>query len=128
MLDYYWFIFLITTNSAIILFLAINVSRLRIKHRISWGDGNNKDLMKAIRVHANGIEQLPIYGLLILALIFSGTSNSVLAYLSIAFTFSRLTHAYGMLYRKPILRQVGVAITYLLQGIAIVWLLMSVNA
>jgi uncharacterized membrane protein YecN with MAPEG domain len=128
MLDYYWFIFLITTNSAIILFLAINVSRLRIKHRISWGDGNNKDLMKAIRVHANGIEQLPIYGLLILALIFSGTSNSVLAYLSIAFTFSRLTHAYGMLYRKPILRQVGAAITYLLQGIAIVWLLTSVNA
>lgn len=128
MLDYYWFIYYVAANSTIILLFAINVSRLRIKHRVSWGDGNNKDLMKAIRVHANGIEQVPVYGLLILALIFLGTTNIILAYLVIAFTFSRLVHAYGMLYKNPIARQVGAVITYILQGITVMWLLINFNA
>jgi len=127
MQDFHWFIVFIAANSLILLLLTVNVSRLRIKNKISWGDGSNKGLMKAIRVHANGTEQVPIYGLIILSLVFTGVSNTILAFLVIAFTLSRLIHAYGMLYKKPILRQAGAAMTYASQGAAVISLLASIT-
>ncbi|WP_444915322.1 MAPEG family protein [Microbulbifer sp. TRSA007] len=128
MQDYYWFIIFIISNSAILLAFTINVSRLRIKYKISWGDGGNKGLMKAIRVHANGTEQVPIYALIILSISFANPDNVALPILVIIFTLTRLLHAYGMLLRNPLLRQIGAAITYATQGAAILTLLVSLNA
>lgn len=128
MQDFYWFILFIAANGTILLLLTVNVSRLRLKHKIAWGDGENTDLMKAIRVHANGTEQVPIYGLIILSLVFTGSSNIVLSSLVVAFTLSRVIHAYGMLCKKPILRQAGAAVTYAAQCAAVLVLLANLIA
>ena len=128
MQDFYWFIVFVTVNSTILLAFAVNVSRLRIMHKIAWGDGENKDLMKAIRVHSNGIEQVPIYALLLLSLSLTNTIVIALPALVIISTLSRLIHAYGILFKKPILRQVGAAITYISHGVATIALLSNLNA
>ena len=126
--DFYWFALFIALNGLLLLLLGVNVSRLRIKHKVAWGDGDNKVLMKAIRVHANGTEQVPMYGLLILALSFEKLSSLVLPALVIAFTLSRWVHAYGILFGKPIFRQGGAAITFALQSIAVIALLVNLAA
>ncbi|MFT5676942.1 MAG: putative membrane protein YecN with MAPEG domain [Paraglaciecola sp.] len=126
MQDFYWFIILVAANSVILLLFTINVSRLRLKYEISWGDGGNKNLMKAIRLHSNGTEQVPIYILIILSLVFIGSSNILLAPLVVVFTLSRLIHAHGLLYNSPISRKVGAAITYASQGAAVISLLVSI--
>ncbi|WP_019030079.1 MAPEG family protein [Colwellia piezophila] len=116
--NYFWFSVLIAMNSLLILILAMNVSRLRIKYKISLGDGGNKRLMAAIRTHCNGVEQLPIFAMVILVLTLLGASTSILSILVIGFTLARLCHAYGMLYRIFIARRLGAGFTYIFQMIA----------
>ncbi len=123
--DYFWFSILVTVNALLLLVLAANVSRLRIKHRVSYGTGDNKALRAAIRTHGNGAEQVPIYCLCILALTLLGASNTLLAVLVIGFTLARLSHAVGMLYRVFPARRFGAAFCYLFQAVAIVALLMQ---
>ncbi|NQZ33124.1 MAG: MAPEG family protein [Oceanospirillaceae bacterium] len=125
MQDFYWFIIFIAANSALLLLLGVNVSRLRIKKKIAWGDGEDKDLMKAIRTHANGTEQVPIYALIILALCFIKASTIVLSALVVVFTLSRVIQAVGMLFKQPLLRQVGAGLTFASQGFAVLALQVS---
>ena len=118
--DYFWFSLLIAMNSLLVLGLAMNVSRLRIKHKISLSDGGNKCLMAAIRTHCNALEQLPIFALVMIALTYLGTSTTLLSTLVIGFTIARIFHAYGMLYRVFIARRIGAGFTYVFQLIAAV--------
>jgi len=120
---YYWFSIFIIANGLLLLLLMVNVSRLRMKHKVAYGDGGNKQLITSIRVHANGAEQVPFFGLAILALTFASATEMVLSSLVITFTLSRFMHAYGMLFRSLPLRQAGAAITYASQGAVILALL-----
>ena len=120
MQDYYWFILFTLANGLLLLILAGNVSRLRIKHQIGRGDGGNIDLIKAIGTHANGTEQVPVFGLLILSLELTEAAGALLAFLVITFTVSRLFHAYGMLYKTPVLVRIGAGVTYAAQAIAVI--------
>ena len=117
---YFWFSLLIAINSLLVLALAINVSRLRIKHKISLGDGGNKCLMAAIRAHCNALEQLPIFAIVMIALTYLGASTILLATIVIGFSLARLFHAYGMLYRVFLARRIGAGFTYIFQFIAAV--------
>jgi uncharacterized membrane protein YecN with MAPEG domain len=98
--------------------LSLNVSRLRLHHKVSSGDGGHKDLGTAIRAHANLVEQaLPFFGLLALAEAATGdagVARSGLAVVAAAFVLARLTHATGMLARRPWLRRSGHVATLLL--------------
>jgi len=118
--NYFWFSLLISINSLLVLALAINVSRLRIKHKVSLGDGGNKCLMAAIRAHCNALEQLPIFAIVMIALTFLGASTILLSTLVIGFSLARIFHAYGMLYRVFIARRIGAGFTYVFQFIATV--------
>jgi len=120
--NYFWFSLLIAMNSLLVLVLAMNVSRLRIKHKISLGDGGNKCLMAAIRSHCNALEQLPIFAMVILALTYLSASTTLLSTLVIGFTLARIFHAYGMLSRAFIARRIGAGFTYIFQLIAAVTL------
>lgn len=126
MQNFHWFALFVGLNGALLLVLAFNVSLMRLKNKISLGDGDNPQLMKAIRVHANGTEQVPMFGLIILALTFMLASQTILSILVLTFTFSRLAHAYGMLFKVHILRRAGAGITYLLQAVGVVILLISI--
>lgn len=118
--NYFWFSLLIGINSLLVLALAINVSRLRIKHKVSLGDGGNKCLMAAIRAHCNALEQLPIFAIVMIALTFLGASTILLSTLVIGFSLARIFHAYGMLYRVFVARRIGAGFTYVFQFIAAV--------
>lgn len=115
MIDYFWFSLLVGVNALLLVVLTVNVSRLRIKHRVSLGDGDVKPLRNAIRTHANGTEQVPIFALIVLALTLSGVSNTLLAVLVMTFTFSRFCHAFGMFANVFLFRRIGMGLTYVLQ-------------
>jgi len=117
---YFWFSVLVAINSILVLALALNVSRLRIKHKVSLGDGGNKGLMAAIRTHSNAVEQLPIFATTILTLTLIQPTATILPIAVIGFTLSRFSHAYGMLFRVFIVRRVGAGFTYIFQAIAAV--------
>ncbi|MCL6417587.1 MAPEG family protein [Aestuariirhabdus sp. Z084] len=123
--NFFWFVLFVAVNGGFLILLTANVSRLRIKNRISYGDGDNRDLMRAIRVHANGTEQVPIFALMVLALAMIGTADMLMGALVILFTLSRLVHAFGVLYKNPMARQYGAAVTYLLQIVAVVMLILA---
>lgn len=46
--------------------LSLNVSRLRMRHRISLGSGGHKALQLAVRAHGNALEQSLLFFLLLL--------------------------------------------------------------
>ena len=113
--NYFWFSIFVAANSTILFLLAMNVSLLRLKLKISVGDGGDKRMLYAMRAHSNGIEQVPIFGLTILALTLLQTSGTMLAILVLIFTVSRILHGYGMAFKFFIGRRIGAALTYFLQ-------------
>lgn len=110
--------------------LAGQVSRLRIQTKISLGDGGNKDLSRFIRLHANTVEQAPIF--LVMALIYelaAGSSTQLLA-VCILFVVSRLLYAWGMWTRGfSRQRQLGALGSYIAQvWIAVAMLVAAAGA
>ncbi len=49
--SFIWFAIFILLNTTLLYLLAANVSRLRLKLRISVGDGGDSDMVYAIRAH-----------------------------------------------------------------------------
>ncbi len=120
-----WVIFT-AVNAALVLLLALNVSRLRMQYQIPYGDGGNKAMNQAIRAHANAVEHGVWMALLLLALSANHGGAHWVAGLGLAYTLSRLLHAYGMLGRHFNARRLGAAVSYLAQLVAIIVLLLLV--
>ena len=110
-----WFAFFCAFNALLLVALSLNVSRLRLKHHVSLGDGGVEELQFAIRTHANGVEQVPIFGLLLLGLLLIQVAPSILAGFIIVFTLARISHALGMLGGISMARKVGAGFTFLCQ-------------
>ncbi len=108
------FIFYAAGGVLLMTLLAFNVSRLRMRERISLGDGGNAQLQSAIRAHGNAVEQIPAYGLLVLAFNYTGISETLVFLFAILFLVARVAHAYGMLFRQFQLRRLGAGLSYLL--------------
>ncbi len=123
--NFFWFSIFVAANASILFILAANVSRLRMKFKISLGDGGNKALFDAIRAQANGVEQVPMFALIILALPNLDTHPAVLPILVLAFTAARIAHAIGMLLRVFLARRLGAGLSYLLQLVGIVILIVA---
>lgn len=86
--------------------LSLQVSRLRLRHRVSFGDGGHKDLLAAMRAHGNALEQCSVFGLLALALALlrpSGESGLVLCCL--VFGAARVVHPLALFRRWLPVRQ-----------------------
>jgi uncharacterized membrane protein YecN with MAPEG domain len=79
--------------------LALKIVGLRRDNKISIGDGDNPDLQKAIRTHANLLEYAPIGLILIACAELNGVSRWLLAILALAFVAGRFLHPAGM--NKP---------------------------
>ncbi|MFT5614422.1 MAG: putative membrane protein YecN with MAPEG domain [Granulosicoccus sp.] len=78
------------------LYLSVHASRNRREHKVSTGDGDVPALFKAIRVHANLIENAPLALILLLAIELQGASGWIVHGLGLAFVVGRLLHAYGL--------------------------------
>jgi uncharacterized membrane protein YecN with MAPEG domain len=80
----------------LLLVLAALVSRLRRKHRIGLGDGGNRELQRAIRVHGNAVEwAVPALLLLLVAELNRAPALLVHA-CGLAIFAGRLLHAFGL--------------------------------
>lgn len=79
-----------------ILLLMLRVVQLRRSRRIGIGDGGDKDLAKAIRVHGNAVETMPIALLLLLVTELAGAAPWLLHVCGSALLASRVLHAAGL--------------------------------
>ncbi len=113
----------------LLVMLALNTIRLRMKYSAAFGDGGHQDLVSSIRAHGNLSEYMPIGITLIGLLEASGVNFMILAGLAAGFVGCRLLNAIG-LFNPPgppgPARSIGIVGTLLiLLGMA-VWLVVTV--
>lgn len=104
--------------------LSLQVSRLRIRHRQSFGDGGHKDLMLAMRAHGNTLEQSLMFGLLMLLMELTQPAWGALAAVGAVFVMARLMHAVAIFKRLLLLRQIAHVSSVLCQlalALALLW-------
>ncbi|WP_374658135.1 MAPEG family protein [Inhella sp.] len=96
--------------------LSLQISRLRLRHRVSFGDGGHKDLLAAMRAHGNALEQCSVFGLLALALaLLQPAGGSGLQLCCAVFGFARVVHPLALFCRWLPLRQAAHALSLLAQ-------------
>lgn len=101
----------------LLVFLAARISMLRMRHKISLGDGGNPELLRAIRLHANTAEHVPLYLLLSLGYEMTAGADTWLLALNSAFFVSRLAYTWGMMVKGVTRRrQLATLVTYLCQS------------
>ena len=76
--------------------LSVAVIRLRRARKIGIGDGGDRDLARAVRVHANDAEYTPFGLALLIALPLSGAAVWSVHAVGLALIFGRVAHAFGL--------------------------------
>ena len=76
--------------------LSVRTLRLRRKLKIAIGDAGNQQLLRAMRVHSNFAEYVPLALLLIFLLESDGAHYALVHALCIFLLLGRLSHAYGV--------------------------------
>lgn len=94
--------------------LSVNVIRARRRHKVGIGTGQNTAVERAMRVHANFAEYVPLALLLILMLEINKESNLLVIGLCSALLVGRLVHAFGvsMENERFIFRVTGMGATF----------------
>jgi uncharacterized membrane protein YecN with MAPEG domain len=80
----------------VLLALAARVIRLRWKLRVGIGDGGERPLHKAMRVHGNAAEYVPIALLLLLVAELDRSPSMLLHVCGATFVGARVLHAVGL--------------------------------
>lgn len=98
----------------LVLWLSVQVIRLRRLHQVAIGDGGHNDLQLAIRAHANALEYLPLALLMMFMLEQQHLSPWLIHGLGISLLMGRVVHAIAIPRRNLRLRVVGMAMTFLM--------------
>lgn len=111
--------------SLLLIGLSVNISRLRMRHQIAFGEGGKTDLLKAVRAHGNSLEQ----SVLFIVLLYLGEttgqiSGPLVAALGFAFIMLRLLYCTGLFARLLLLRQVSHGLTMLVLLVVSILLLL----
>lgn len=94
--------------------LSAMVITQRHSNKVSYGDGGNSNMLKAMRTHSNFAEYAPFALLLIAMVELQGAGGLILNLLGLCLLAGRVLHAYGF-GRNPqivILRQIGMVLTF----------------
>lgn len=96
--------------------LALRISAVRIREKVSLGDGEIPELNKRIRAHANLLENAPVFLIMVGLLEASGFNTTIAGILCGLFLLARLAHAIGISGSRGvfIFRRIGAALTMLL--------------
>lgn len=96
--------------------LSIRISMLRMRHRVSLGDGGHDDLQRAIRAHGNTAEHAPIFILLLLLAEAGNAPMAIIWTLAIVFVAARVMLVTGLLSSAlSKRRRIGAGLTYACQ-------------
>ena len=76
--------------------LALGVIRLRWKFRVGLGDGGEKAMTRAIRIHGNAAEHVPVALLLLLVAELNHGRPTLLHGCGIVLVVARVLHALGL--------------------------------
>ena len=95
----------------LIVWLSLNVIKVRRTYKISMGDGGNDKLKIAMVAHTNAIETIPIALLLLFVLEFNQANIFLVHSLGLAFVTGRFVHAKAILSDNLKLRILGMKIT-----------------
>jgi uncharacterized protein len=95
-------------------FLSIQIVRKRHHLQIGLGDAGNKDMQRAVRVHANFAEYVPLCLFMIYLVEQSGVYAWFTHLLCLSLLVGRLTHAYGVSQSKENFkfRTMGMVLTF----------------
>ncbi|MBX3223738.1 MAG: MAPEG family protein [Labilithrix sp.] len=100
-------------NAILNIALANRVSTLRRRDRVSIGAGDSKDLLLAVRIHANNAEFVPLALVMILLAELCGGASLWLHVAGGGLLVARLLHVVGMPRRAPnVYRFVGTGLTW----------------
>jgi len=80
----------------LLVLLALRVVRLRWKFRVGLGDGGERAMTRAIRVHGNATEHVPIALLLLLVAELNRAGPTLLHVCGAVLVVARLLHAVGL--------------------------------
>lgn len=107
------------------IFLSVRVIRLRRQERIAVGDGNNMRLRRAIRVHANFAEYVPIALILTTLIKLQQFMPIVVHLLCLTLVFGRVCHAYGVSQEREDyrFRVAGMTLTFAAISVSVLLLL-----
>jgi uncharacterized protein len=108
--------------------LSIHISRLRMRYKLSFGDGGHKDLQVAIRAHGNALEQSLLLGLLMLLMELLRPGWGALAAVGGVFVVARLLHAIAIFTRMLVLRQIAHVVSMLCQlilAVSLLWITLA---
>lgn len=106
--------------------LGLRISLMRLRRGTYLGDGGDKALMRAVRLHGNATEHVPILLILLFALAAVGAPAHWVAILGVATVTARVLHVAGNLIRVFLVSATGSGATYLLEGGMSLWLLVLV--
>lgn len=109
-------------NAVLNVALAMRVSNLRRRDKVSLGTGESNDLLVAVRTHANSAEFVPFALLMMLIAELCGGSEMWLHVYGGLLFVSRIAHVVGMPMKAPnVWRVLGNAVTWGAIVVASVW-------
>ena len=101
--------------------LSVRAIQLRRKFNIGVGDGGSVEMLRAMRVHANFAEYVPLTLLMIFMLESSGAYGWLIHTLCVGLIVGRLSHAYGV-------REVSEDLRYRVFGMSLTFTALVVSA
>jgi uncharacterized protein len=106
--------------AVLFIYLSVRVIGCRRERRVEFGHGEDFELLRRVRVHANFAEYVP-FALLLMALAESMAPPDLVVHLAgLLLIAGRLLHAYGTSQSPPITRYrvYGTGLTFAAMGIA----------
>ncbi|WP_309622659.1 MAPEG family protein [Novosphingobium sp.] len=103
--------------ATLLLILAIDTIRHRLRAKVAFGDGGDARLTSASRAHGNLAEHAPIVLIMLGLLEYNQADHAMLLLIGKVFLLGRISHAIGLYApsapgKAPIPRQIGVVITF----------------
>jgi len=104
--------------AALYIFLSARVIRMRVSNRIGLGDGGNPRLQRAIRVHANFSEYVPLALILTVFVEMQHSAPALVHALCLSLLVGRVIHSYAVSEEKEDvrLRVAGMILTFVTLG------------
>lgn len=105
--------------------LSFRVIKIRKAAQISLGDGDNPELVTAIRSHANFIEYVPLALILLFLIEYQGLSSHYCHLLGVLLVVGRVFHSYALTENSLKTRVIGMALTFIVLALCAFLLLVT---